>query len=169
MRALIAGLMEYARIDKREALEEIDCNELLKIVLVDLDDRIKRNAAVITVETLPVLKAYPTYLRLLFQNLISNAIKFKKANGTPEIVISGIERDKDWEFTVSDNGIGIAKKNIEQIFTIFKRLNNQEEYEGYGIGLAHCKKIVSLHGGDIWVDSVLGEGSCFNFTIKKII
>lgn len=167
MRALIAGLMEYARIDKREALEEIDCNELLKIVLVDLDDRIKRNAAVVTIETLPVLKAYPTYLRLLFQNLISNAIKFKKANGTPEIVISGIERDKDWEFTVSDNGIGIAKKNIEQIFTIFKRLNNQEEYEGYGIGLAHCKKIVSLHGGDIWVDSVLEEGSRFNFTITK--
>lgn len=169
MRALIAGLMEYARIDKREVLEEIDCDELLKIVLVDLDDGIKRNAAVVTIETLPVLKAYPTYLRLLFQNLISNAIKFKKVNVTSDIVISGLERDKDWMFTVSDNGIGIAQKNIEQIFTIFKRLNNQEEYEGYGIGLAHCKKIVSLHGGDIWVDSVLGEGSCFNFTIKKKI
>ncbi len=169
MRELITGLMEYARIDKREAIEMVDCDAIVKIVLNDLNLKIKKSKAIIKVDSLPVLNAYPTYLRLLFQNLISNAIKFKKNDTIPEIKITCLERKDDWLFSISDNGIGISEKNKDQIFIIFKRLNNQESYEGHGIGLAHCKKIVNLHLGEIWVDSVKGEGSVFNFTISKII
>ena len=106
-----------------------------------------------TVEILPTINGYETELRLLFQNLIENAIKYQKPDIVPEIIISAESQEKEWLFSITDNGIGIDNKQNEKIFIIFKRLHNRCEYEGTGIGLAHCKKIVELHGGKIWVES----------------
>jgi light-regulated signal transduction histidine kinase (bacteriophytochrome) len=101
--------------------------------------------------------------------LISNAIKFNRENTKPEIKIKCSETIKEWKFSVKDNGIGIDKKYIDQVFIIFKRLNNDSLYQGYGIGLAHCKKIVDIHNGEIYVKSTLNKGSTFSFTISKKI
>ena len=167
MRALVTGLMEYARIGKREAFTAIDCNEIIKYILIDLSLRINKSKAQIEVENLPNIRGQTTYIRLLFQNLISNAMKFVKPDVQPIIKISCSETLYDWKFSVEDNGIGIEQKNIDQVFIIFKRLNNDSLYKGYGIGLAHCKKIVDLHNGEIYVKSQLNKGSTFSFTISK--
>jgi light-regulated signal transduction histidine kinase (bacteriophytochrome) len=105
----------------------------------------------------------------LLQNLISNAIKFKKKNIKPKIVVSVKETRQKWLFSVKDNGIGIDEKNFEQIFIMFKRLNNINDYQGYGIGLSHSKRIVEIHNGEIWVNSTPKKGSTFYFTIDKKI
>ena len=131
-------------------------------VLFDLDNSIKACNAKITVHELPVLTAYATEMRLLFQNLIVNAIKFRKMDTIPEINIAVENGAKEWLFKIEDNGIGIDK-----IFIIFKRMHNRSEYKGAGIGLAHCKKIVEMHGGKIWVESNSSAGSVFKFTIPK--
>jgi light-regulated signal transduction histidine kinase (bacteriophytochrome) len=101
----------------------------------------------------------------VFQNLISNAIKFRKPDTQPIITISVKKDDSTFTFSVKDNGIGIEKNYYERIFVIFQRLHNQKEFPGSGIGLAHCKKIIEMHGGEIWVESEPGRGSTFYFTI----
>jgi PAS domain S-box-containing protein len=169
MRALVTGLMEYARIGIRDDAEEIDCNQILKDVLDDLSTQIKTTQAKIVSDDLPVIRGYKTYIRLLFQNLISNAIKFKRENGIHEVKITFLETEKEWSFSVKDNGIGIEEKDLDQVFVIFKRLNNASLYRGYGIGLAHCRKIVKMHHGEIQVNSTFGQGSRFTFTISKSI
>jgi light-regulated signal transduction histidine kinase (bacteriophytochrome) len=103
----------------------------------------------------------------LFQNLINNAIKFRKKEVPPEIKITSGSKEKEWIFAINDNGIGVEEKDREKIFVIFKQMHNRDEYKGTGIGLAHCKKIVELHGGKIWVESKPGTGSIFIFTIPK--
>ena len=105
-------------------------------------------------------------LTQLLQNLIQNAIKFKK-NGRPEVKIDARELDDFWQFSITDNGMGIDEKHQERIFVIFQRLHGRDSYNGSGIGLAICKKIVKRHGGEIWVDSEPGKGSTFYFTIAK--
>jgi PAS domain S-box-containing protein len=169
MRALVTGLMEYARIGKRDEVKEIDCNLVINDILLDLSVKIKNTKTNIIVENLPKIRGYETYIRLLFQNLISNAIKFNKEGTKSEIKIECLETDKEWDFSIADNGIGISEKYINQVFIIFKRLNNDSLYKGYGIGLAHCKKIVDIHHGEIKVKSKLGLGSTFSFTISKNI
>jgi len=169
MRALVTGLMEYARIGKRDEVKQIECNQIISDVLTDLSVKINNYKAEIIVENLPEIRGYETYIRLLFQNLISNAIKFNKENKKPKIKIKCSETEKEWKFSVKDNGIGIDEKHIDQVFVIFKRLNNDSLYKGYGIGLAHCKKIVGIHNGEISVKSKLGSGSTFSFTISKKI
>lgn len=169
MRSLISGLMQYARINKTEDLTKTDLKFLLQEVQEDLTSLINNNGAIITHEKLPNIYCYPTYIRLLFQNLISNAIKFTKNDVSPTIHINCSERDTDWLFQIKDNGIGIDAKNSEQIFMIFKRLHSEQDYVGNGIGLAHCKKIIEVHNGEIWVESIEGNGSVFNFTISKEI
>ena len=114
-----------------------------------------------------MISGYETELRLLFQNLIHNAIKFQFPGVQPEITISAESLDMDWKFAITDNGIGIKEQDREKIFVIFKRMVKRSEYEGTGIGLAHCKKIVELHGGKIWVEAAPGTGSTFMFTIPK--
>lgn len=165
MMELIKGLLYYSRIGKERVLEEVDCNDMVADVLKDLSLKINETGAEIQVETLPVIMAYPIELQVLFQNLISNALKFVALGTKPSVKIKAQQVPLGWQFSVADNGIGIADKDKEKIFIIFKRLNNSADYDGTGIGLAHCKKIVELHNGNIWVDSAPGIGSTFNFTI----
>ncbi len=167
MSALVRDLMVYNYIGKDKDLSMVDCNLLLKSIQEDLDSKIKEHKASITVTELPKVHAHETELRLLFQNLISNAIKFRKKDQKPEILISYQEKRGKWLFSVADNGIGIAEKHQEKIFRIFQRLHNKKEYEGTGVGLAHCKKIIDQHGGEIWVESAENAGSTFHFTIPK--
>jgi light-regulated signal transduction histidine kinase (bacteriophytochrome) len=145
----------------------VDCNQLLDEVLADLGKSIRESGAKITSGRLPVLRAYPTELKLLFQNLIANSIKFRHPERIPEVSVAATQSNGKWQFTVSDNGIGIEKQFLERIFIIFQRLHNRTQYEGSGIGLAHCKKIAEFHEGTIWADAEPGKGSRFFFTISK--
>ncbi|WP_281336140.1 ATP-binding protein [Flavobacterium eburneipallidum] len=165
MQQLVKGLLDYSRIGKEKKTITVNCNQIVNEVLSDMMVLIKESNAEIIIYDLPILIGYETELRQLFQNLISNALKFKKKNIPPKIIFLAKKQENEWLFSVQDNAIGIDKNDIHKLFVIFKRLNNRDEYEGTGIGLAHCKKIVELHGGTIWVDSKLGEGSTFNFTI----
>ena len=166
MRALIHSLLDYSRINRFKPFEEISINELLKVVLENLSTSIKENKAIIKISALPIIFGDPVLINQLFQNLIGNAIKFRNSKD-PEIEISYREENGYYLFSVKDNGIGIEKENIDKIFVIFKRLHNKEKYPGTGMGLAICKKIVERHGGKIWVESDIGKGSTFYFTIKK--
>ena len=165
MRVLIKNLLDYSQIGSKKELEQVDCNKMLHNVLADLGIAINEAGADIKSESLPVINGYATELKQLFQNLITNAIKFKKEDSSPEINISVHKNGSYWQFAFKDNGIGIEEKYNEKIFVIFQRLHSRTEYEGSGIGLSHCKKIVELHKGRIWVESKVGEGSTFQFTI----
>jgi len=165
MRLLIKNLLDYSRIGNKKEIEQVDCNKTLQQVLADLGAAINDTEADIQHHPLPVISGYPTEIKQLFQNLIINAIKFQKKGIAPKIKISVQKINNKWEFAFEDNGIGIEKKNSEKIFNIFQRLHTRTEYEGSGIGLSHCKKIVELHKGEIWVESRFGEGSTFNFTL----
>jgi PAS domain S-box-containing protein len=169
MRFLISGLLEYNRINKNSELKTLNLNQIINDVTEDLSALIKESNATIISETLPTIQCYPIFIRLLFQNLISNALKFRKENIDPVININTQETDEYWEFEVKDNGIGIEELYFEKIFQIFRRLHTSEEYSGYGIGLAHCKKIVDIHNGDIWIQSDVNQGTSFFFSISKNI
>ena len=167
MKDLVVGLMDYGRLGRLGELKALNCNTIVEQVKNDLGNVISKNNATIVIGPLPKLNGYETELRLLFQNLISNAIKFQKPNALVSIKITAEEEANFWKFAVEDNGIGIKEADLEKIFSIFQRLHSREEYEGTGIGLAHCKKIVEIHNGQIWVKSVYNEGSTFYFTISK--
>ena len=145
----------------------VDLNEILKIATSHLTARISENNATVTYSDMPKVKGDTSQLIRLFQNLIDNAIKFKAPDRQPEIKICVEERAEDFVFSIKDNGIGIEDKFYNRIFVIFQRLHTRNEYEGTGIGLAVCKKIVERHGGEIWVESKRNEGSSFFFSIKK--
>ncbi|MEI7898005.1 MAG: PAS domain S-box protein [bacterium] len=167
MKVLVTDLLDYSLLGKESIKTIVDCNKIVNAVLGDLDDSIKGSDAKLTVQMLPTLNGYETELRLLFQNLVGNAIKYQIKGITPEISISAESHEKNWLFSIKDNGIGIDEKYKDKIFIIFQRLHNRNEFEGTGIGLAHCKKIVEMHSGKIWVESTPGAGSVFMFTIPK--
>ncbi len=166
MRTLINSLLDYSRINLIKSFEPISTNQLLEEVLQDLSDYIKENNAVIKIDTLPHIYGDPVLIGQVFQNLITNSIKFK-SNTKPEINISAKESNGEVLFSLKDNGIGIQKEYSEKIFVIFQRLHNKDTYPGTGIGLSICKKIVERHGGKIWLESEMGNGSTFYFTIKS--
>jgi PAS domain S-box-containing protein len=167
MQALVNDLLSYSRIGTRgKALEPIDAHIALGQARMNLSATIEETHAVVTNDDLPEVMADESQLVQLFQNLIGNAIKFHKADESPRIHISAERKEKQWVFSVRDNGIGIEPQYFERIFVIFQRLNTREEYKGTGIGLAICKKIVERHGGKIWIESQPGEGSTFYFTIN---
>ena len=168
MKVLVKGLLDFSRIGTGRVLVTADCRRIVHDVLSDLAGLISDTGAVIHIGELPTLNVYEAELRQLFQNLISNAIKFRKADTAPEISISSVRLDGHWLFSVRDNGIGIEPRYFDRIFHIFQRLNSAEAYEGYGIGLAYCKKIAELHGGKIWLESAPGQGSTFYFTISNL-
>ncbi|MFZ4523785.1 MAG: sensor histidine kinase, partial [Bacteroidales bacterium] len=167
MKLLVKDLFEYSMLGKESVKTLIDCNNTVNTVLSDLEDSVNESKAKVSVQKLPTINGYETEMRLLFQNLITNAIKYQKKDIIPEINISAESRGKEWLFSIMDNGIGIEEKYNEKIFIIFQRLHNRSDFEGTGIGLAHCKKIVEMHGGKIWVESTPGAGSTFLFTISK--
>ena len=167
MTELIKGLLFYARIGRERKLEVIDCNKLLAAVKEDLHSSISAANAVVSVSDLPVIEGYKMELTVLFQNLIGNALKFRKKEINPIVNISAKKTNGLWTFKVSDNGIGIERKNKDKIFILFQRLHNKKDYAGTGIGLAHCKKIVELHNGNIWIESIPGEGTDFYFTLSS--
>ena len=167
MKQLISELLEYSRIGKAKIEEKVDFNKVVQNVLSYLRATIEEKKAQIHVEQLPSLKANPLEMKQLFMNLISNAIKFQKPNESPVIQISAVKRKNHWQFCVQDNGIGIDKRHQDKIFIIFQRLHPTSVYEGTGLGLALCKKIVEFHNGEIWVESEPGKGSAFYFTIKE--
>ncbi len=169
MKVLIKDLLDYSRIGRQKELGKVDANIILEGIIADIDVAIMEADAQILSETLPVLNSSTTELKQLFQNLVINGIKFRRKDVKPLIKIAVKERSDEWEFMFQDNGIGIEPHHRERVFNIFQRLHTRTEYDGSGIGLAHCKKIVELHGGSIWIESVLGEGSTFHFTIKKEI
>lgn len=169
MQTLIRDLLDYSRIGEDKKHSEINCNILLKDILNDMAISVAENSAEVYIAELPNVNGYVSGLKSLFQNLISNAIKFKKSDLNPVITITAKERGQVWVFEIKDNGIGINKVFYDKVFIIFQRLHNKTEYPGTGIGLAHCNKIVELHGGKIWVESELGQGSTFYFTIPKTL
>jgi signal transduction histidine kinase len=167
MRVLITDLLEYSRIGSRQEFKRVDCNIVLNEALNDLGAAIEETGADIKVGPLPVINGFQTEMKLLFQNLAVNAIKFRRKDVQPQIKISAKRKRDSWQFSFTDNGIGIAKEHNERIFIIFQRLHTRNEYQGSGIGLSHCKKIVELHKGKIWLESEVGKGTTFYFTIPQ--
>lgn len=166
MQTLIDDVLAYSKVDLQSSeLQPTDVGSALQQALNNLRARISDSDVVITHDPLPIVLADGIQLMQLFQNLIANAIKFKKPNQRPEIHI-GVQRQEDsWLFSVRDNGIGIDPQFSDRIFVIFQRLHTRDEYPGTGMGLAICKKIIECHRGRIWVESQLGEGATFYFTI----
>ena len=166
MQTLIDDVLLYSKVD----IQGIDCeltdvNVALEKALRNLQGRIHETNAVVTYDMMPSLVADGTQLMQLFQNLIGNAIKFRRTDVSPEVHI-GVERQEDhWLFSVRDNGIGIGPEFAERVFVIFQRLHTRDEYPGSGMGLAICKKIVECHRGQIWLDSNVGQGATFYFTL----
>ncbi|NJK74135.1 MAG: PAS domain S-box protein [Microcoleus sp. SU_5_6] len=165
MQALIDDLLEYSRVGKsQKVFELVDCNRVFEEACANLQVEIGKNQAVVTRTDLPAVTGDRFQLVQLFQNLISNALKYRRDE--PPIVRASATLDGDnWLFSVQDNGIGIAEDFYPRIFQIFQRLHTQREYSGTGIGLAICQKIVERHGGRIWVESALDRGSTFYFSL----
>ena len=165
MQRLIQDLLAYSRVGtKGREFVPTDCEVLLDRVLGDLRVTIEESGAVVTHDLLPIVRADEIQIGQLLQNLIGNAIKFCKQE-PPLVHVSGKRNGKAWIFSIQDNGIGIDPQYAERIFVIFQRLHKREEYQGTGIGLAVCKKIVERHGGRIWVESEPDKGATFYFTI----
>lgn len=167
MQTLILDLLSYARLStKGQSPQPIDSASVCEAALAQLKKSIQDKNAVVTVDPLPKVLGYSTQLTQLFQNLISNALKYCNRQ-QPEIHVSATQAADHWVFSVRDNGIGIEPQYFERIFQMFKRLHTREQYSGTGIGLALCKKIVARHRGEIWVESQPGLGSNFHFTIPR--
>ncbi len=167
MQRLIRDLLNYSRVgSENKPFEETDCELILQQVVNNLSASIQECHANITHDALPCVQAHPTLLTQVFQNLIGNALKFV-GSSNPKIHLGAKPLSDGWEFSVSDNGIGIPPDQLDRIFLIFQRLHSRVEYPGTGIGLAICKRIVEKHGGNIWVESEQGKGSTFYFTIKR--
>jgi light-regulated signal transduction histidine kinase (bacteriophytochrome) len=168
METLIRRLLEYAAaVDEPAEQTMTDVNRLIVRVLEDLRALIASTGAIITTKQLPVIPACEPQLVQVFTNLIGNAIKYRSPNRHPEIQIHAKEHPDEWSFHVRDNGIGLDTRYAEHIFGMFKRLHGANAYEGNGIGLALCKSIIQRHGGRIWVDSTIGAGATFSFTLPK--
>lgn len=163
----IKELLEYSRIGKEKRTADMDLSVILAEVMANLQTAIDESGAVITYDPLPRLKANRLEMFQLFQNLIQNAVKYRNGKEL-DVHISAKLRDNDtWLFSVKDNGIGIDPRFKERIFEMFQKLHPKSQYTGVGIGLAVCKKIVENHGGKIWVESELGHGATFHFTIRQ--
>jgi signal transduction histidine kinase len=167
MRNLISGLLSFSRLGTSSDKEQIDLNKTIEKIKEDFSAIIQERNITIQSDTLPIVDGYRIEIKQLFQNLISNAIKFTKPEVAPYIEISFDETNNFFNFHIKDNGIGIPDKDFTKIFDMFSRLHSTKDYEGQGIGLAFCKKIVELHYGNIWVTSDFGNGSTVHFTIKK--
>ena len=162
---MINDLLEYSQVTSKDReFTRVDAQQILDETLMNLKVPIDENNAIISHDSLPIIVGYKELLVELFQNLISNSIKYHSRE-TPEIHVSVKEQNNQYRFSIKDNGIGMSPDHLERIFTIFQRLHRKDEYDGTGIGLSIAQKIVHEHGGQIWVESKLGKGSTFYFTI----
>jgi len=168
MKMLVTSLLDFSRLGHNTKLSFVDCNALVRVVISDLETMIRTSSAEVAVFEMPHLNVYEVEIRQVFQNLIVNAIKFRKEGSRPRIEIRSKKIGDGWEFSVADNGIGISPVHFERIFDIFQRLHTDEEYKGNGIGLSNCKKIVESHQGTIRVESAPQQGSTFYFTIPNL-
>lgn len=168
MQRLIEDLLAFSRVGTQQyAPQHVDSEAVLLESLDDLRASIVASEAVITHEPLPRVLADAGHMEQLFTNLIGNALKFRGADA-PRIHIDASRQGRFWQFVVGDNGVGIDMKHHERIFVIFQRLHARDQFDGTGVGLAVCKKIVERHGGRIWVDSSLNRGSRFYFTLPAV-
>jgi PAS domain S-box-containing protein len=168
MKQLIEDLLAYSRVGTRgKELRPVSAQAALDRALVNLRAAIESADAQVTHDALPDVSADDTQLTQLFQNLIGNAIKFKRPDDPIRVHVGMSDAGAEWRFSVSDNGIGIEPQYYERIFMVFQRLHTRDEYPGTGIGLAICKKVVDRHRGRIWVESAPGKGSTFHFTLPK--
>ena len=166
MSTLINDLLAYSRVGTQEkTFSSVELSSVLRNVLASLASAISRTGAQLTHDDLPVVTGDETQLSQLFQNMITNAIKFRKKDVPPVIRITARSDKNEWVFGVQDNGIGIDPAYHDRVFAIFQRLHTREEYPGTGVGLAICRKIVERHGGRIWVESAPAQGSSFYFTL----
>lgn len=168
MRQIILDLLDYSRIGQtNDRVVEVDLNKLISDICELQKNIIDLKNAKIKFDQLPVIKTHRIQLAQVFQNLINNALKYTRAGVSPEIYIEAEDKGELWQFSIADNGIGIDAKNKEKVFVIFQRLHTKEEFEGTGMGLSIVKKIIEHYGGSIWLESELGKGTTFYFTIKK--
>jgi two-component system, sensor histidine kinase and response regulator len=165
MQSLIEDLLTYAKVGREQKPEKMDLAKVISEVIADLSMPIEESRTKISYQNMPTVTAGALDLRQLMQNLIGNAIKYRKKNMAPEVHISAERRGSFWSLRVKDNGIGIDPAFKEKLFVLFGRLHNDSEYSGTGIGLAICKKIVERYGGKIWVESALESGSTFHLTL----
>jgi signal transduction histidine kinase len=167
MQVLIQDLLAFSRIGRNGfTLGSVDCNAVMEEVLQTLATAIQESGAGVTHAELPAVWADRTHVAQVLQNLVGNAIKFR-GKEPPMVSVQAEKADQQWRFSVSDNGIGIAPENAENVFAVFHRLHARTEYPGNGIGLAICKKIVEHYQGKIWVESQAGSGSTFKFTMPS--
>lgn len=169
MQKLINDLLDYSRITMRgKEFTLVETSELVEQTILTLQDRINETSASITNDDLPRVKADESQISRVFQNLIQNALKFCKESEMPKIHISCKKKNDFYEFAVRDNGIGMDMQYHDRVFTIFQRLHSKKEYQGTGIGLSICKRIIERHGGKIWFDSKENEGTTFYFTLSSL-
>ena len=162
---MIMDLLEYSRVANKEIqFRDVDLEHVVQQIMLNLNILINENRASITYDPLPIIRGDRNQMILLFQNLISNSIKYRREEA-PRIHISSGKDEDNFVFVVEDNGMGIDPQHLERIFTIFQRLHNHQEYEGSGIGLSIAQRIVHQHGGEIWAESEPGKGSTFQFTM----
>jgi PAS domain S-box-containing protein len=167
MKSLILDLLAYSRVvTKGKEPAQTDCEQILERALKNLSLSITETGAVVTHDALPTISADDTQLLQVFQNLIQNAIKFRR-EAPPQVHVSAVRNKSEWVFSIKDNGIGIESRHLERIFVIFQRLHKRSEYDGTGMGLAISKKIVERHGGQIWAESEPHVGTTFYFTIPE--
>ncbi|GAB2589516.1 sensor histidine kinase [Spirosoma areae] len=169
MRMLIGDLLDFSRVGSDVAFTQVNLNQLVAEILEEQQTEIRTSGATIDAGSLPTMTAHYTDLKQVFQNLIANGLKYRRPAVPPHIVIRAVEEPHQVRFSVGDNGIGIERQYFERVFQIFQRLHGRNEYSGTGIGLATCKKVVDIYGGQIWVESTVGEGTTFYFTIPKHI
>jgi len=162
----IKALLEHSRIGRHGEKSLVNIKEIVEVVKYDLGKRIKDTNAKVNAGTLPKIMGHEVELRLLFQNLISNAIKYTPKDRDPDVRIAAYREGAHWVFSVTDNGYGISEEDKKNIFTIFNRVKETNGNDGTGVGLAHVEKIVQLHEGTIWVESQVGVGSTFYFKLK---
>jgi chemotaxis family two-component system sensor kinase Cph1 len=169
MRTLINDLLDFSRVGSVSEFEQVDLNALIAEIVEEHQEDIQLARATLDIGTMPVLKAHRTDLKQVFQNLITNGLKYRRPDVDTHLTIKAIDLGPVYQFSVSDNGIGIEAQYYDRVFQIFQRLHGRGHYPGTGIGLATCKKVIDIYGGKIWVDSEPGVGSTFYLTIPKQI
>ncbi|GAB3012353.1 hypothetical protein GCM10027185_03230 [Spirosoma pulveris] len=169
MRTLINDLLDFSRVGTDIDFENVDLNEVMAEILEEQQTDILSTGATFDIGPLPTIRAHRTDLKQVFQNLVTNGLKYRRPDAVPSIKIRAMDEGNQYRFTVSDNGIGIDANYFDRVFQIFQRLHGRNEYPGTGIGLATCKKVIDIYGGQIGLTSTVGVGSTFYVVIPKVI